>query len=105
MTYALTIRALDDGTRRAIVERLRVRPRSVTELARDLPVSQPAVSQHLGVLRAAGLVSVRRDGRRSVYSLRRAGLASLRSYLEGMWDDALAAYAASFGEDPEGEAD
>lgn len=99
MTYELTLRALQDPTRRALVDRLRRAPASVGELAAAVPVSQPAVSQHLAVLRAAGLVTSRRDGRRSVYALRAEGLAPLRAWVEAVWEDALAAYAASFDVD------
>ena len=98
MTYEKAIHALQDPTRRAILHRLRRGPRSVGELAGALPVSQPAVSQHLAVLREAGLVTSRREGRRSMYTLRPEGLLPLRAYVEGMWEDALAAYAASFGD-------
>ena len=100
----LALRALQDPTRQAIIDRLRRRPRAVGELAGELPVSQPAVSQHLAVLRDAGLVTARREGRRRVYALRPEGLAPLRAYVESMWEDALAAYAASFGSDPDEEA-
>lgn len=96
LTYRTALRALGDPTRQALLERLRRGPCSVGELARDLPVSQPAVSQHLAVLRDAGLVRSRREGRCSVYALRPEGLAPLRAYVDGMWEDALAAYAASF---------
>lgn len=99
MTYESALRALQDSTRRAIIDRLRRRPLSVGELAGDLPVSQPAVSQHLGVLRDAGLVTSWREGRRRIYALRPEGLLPLRAYVEAMWADALAAYAASFGAD------
>lgn len=105
MTYELTLRALQDPTRRALVDRLRAAPASVGELAAAVPVSQPAVSQHLAVLREAGLVTVRRDGRRSVYTLRAEGLAPLRAWVEAVWDDALAAYAASFDSDERRKAD
>lgn len=103
MTYATALRALHDPTRQAILDRLRRRPRSVGELAGDLPVSQPAVSQHLAVLREAGLVTARREGRRRVYALRAEGLAPLRAYVDAMWEDALASYAASFETDPDEE--
>jgi DNA-binding transcriptional ArsR family regulator len=102
MTYGITLAALGDPTRRAIVDRLRARPRSVGELADALPVSQPAVSQHLAVLRDAGLVEGRREGRRSIYRLRPEGLEPLRVWVEAMWDDALAAYAASWTDTEEG---
>jgi DNA-binding transcriptional ArsR family regulator len=92
MTYVKILNALGDSTRRQVFEMLRARPSSVGELARRLPVSQPAVSQHLRVLREAGLVDVRPDGRRRVYRPRPAGLGPLRAYIEGMWADALEAY-------------
>lgn len=102
MTYDSALLALADPTRRAILERIRARPRSVGEIADSLPVSQPAVSQHLAVLRGAGLVEGRKEGRRSVYRLRPEGLEPLRVYVESMWDDALAAYAASWTDMEEG---
>jgi DNA-binding transcriptional ArsR family regulator len=87
--------ALGDPTRRAIFERLRGGPRSVGELAAALPVSRPAVSQHLRVLREAGLVTERRNGTRRIYRIEPQGLAELRDYIESFWDDALAAFAAA----------
>jgi DNA-binding transcriptional ArsR family regulator len=95
MTYATTMDALGDPTRRAIFERLRGGPRSVGELAAALPVSRPAVSQHLRVLREAGLVTERRNGTRRIYRIEPQGLAELRDYIESFWDDALAAFAAA----------
>ena len=74
--------ALGDWTRRQVLEALRLGPRSVGELAKDLPVSRPAVSQHLRVLADAGLVRVRKEGARRVYSVDRAGLADIRAYFE-----------------------
>ena len=96
MTYIKAVHALAEPNRRAILDLLRDGPRAVGELAAALPVSQPAVSQHLGVLREAGLVEFRRAGRRSLYRLRPQGLEPLRDYVERMWDDALAAYVASW---------
>jgi DNA-binding transcriptional ArsR family regulator len=87
--------ALGDPTRRAIFERLRRGPSSVGELAAVLPVSRPAVSQHLRVLREAGLVTDRRNGTRRIYRIEPSGLAELRDYIESFWDDALAAFAAA----------
>ena len=84
--------ALGDATRREIVERLAERPRAVGELVRELPVSQPAVSQHLKVLKAAGLVSDRAEGARRVYRLEPAGVGALRDQLDTFWNRALAAY-------------
>jgi DNA-binding transcriptional ArsR family regulator len=87
--------ALGDPTRRAIFERLRRGPRAVGELAADLPVSRPAVSQHLRVLREAGLVTERRHGTRRIYRVDPAGLEALRSYFEAFWEEALAAFEAA----------
>jgi DNA-binding transcriptional ArsR family regulator len=86
--------ALADPTRRALFERLRGRPHTVGELARIAKIQQPTVSQHLRVLRGARLVRDRREGTRRYYSASREGLAELRRYVERMWDDVLAAYAA-----------
>jgi DNA-binding transcriptional ArsR family regulator len=85
--------ALADGTRRAIVERLGHGPLAVGELARDLPVSRPAVSQHLKVLKSAGLVRDRAAGTRRVYQLDPTGLEVLRAELDRFWTQALATYA------------
>jgi DNA-binding transcriptional ArsR family regulator len=84
--------ALGDPTRRAIFERLADRPRAVGELAGELPVSRPAVSQHLKVLKDAGLVVDQRAGTRRIYQLDPDGLRALRGYLDHFWDQALAAY-------------
>jgi DNA-binding transcriptional ArsR family regulator len=94
MTYATTLEALADPTRRAIFDRLRKRPHAVGELARAVAVTQPAASQHLAVLRRARLVRSQREGTRNIYSTNPAGLAPLRAYLESFWDDVLTAYAA-----------
>lgn len=95
MAYATTMDALGDPTRRTIFERLRTGPSSVGELAAALPVSRPAVSQHLRVLREAGLVTERKNGTRRIYRIEPQGLAELREYIESFWDDALAAFAAA----------
>ena len=84
---------LGDPTRRAIIERLRESPQPVVELARGLPVSRPAVSQHLKVLKEVGLVTDRAQANRRIYSLDPAGLAPLMTYLDGFWRIALANYA------------
>jgi DNA-binding transcriptional ArsR family regulator len=84
--------ALGDPTRRAIFERLADRPRAVGELARELPVSRPAVSQHLKVLKNARLVADRRDGNRRIYRVDPDGIGALRSELERFWSKALATY-------------
>jgi DNA-binding transcriptional ArsR family regulator len=84
--------ALGDRTRRAIVECLAERPRAVGEIAVDLPISRPAVSQHLKVLKDAGLVSDRAAGTRRIYRLNPAGVGALRDQLDTFWSRALAAY-------------
>src|SRR3954452_176845 len=93
LALARAFTALADPTRREIFERVAVRPRAVGELAEDLPVSRPAVSQHLRVLSDAGLVSARADGTRRIYELDPQGLAGLRDYLDGFWNRSLAAFA------------
>jgi DNA-binding transcriptional ArsR family regulator len=90
--------ALADRTRRAIVERLAHGPSAVGELARDLPVSRPAVSQHLKVLKCAGLVRDRAAGTRRLYQLDPTGLEALRAELDRFWAQALAGYAQAFDE-------
>ena len=87
-----TLTALADPTRRAIFERLVDRPMSVQELADRLPVSRPAVSQHLKVLRAAGLVLDEAVGTRRIYRSDPDGLAALREYLDGFWNRSLRAF-------------
>jgi DNA-binding transcriptional ArsR family regulator len=84
--------ALGDPTRRAIVERLAERPRAVGELAEGLPVSRPAVSQHLRVLKDAGLVAERAEGTRRIYRLNPAGVAALRDQLDTFWNRALTGF-------------
>jgi DNA-binding transcriptional ArsR family regulator len=94
-TYAGdALSALGDPTRRVIFERLAERPQAVVELARGMPVSRPAVSQHLKVLEEASLVRVEPRGNRRLYSVRRDGLDELRQYLESFWSDVLNAYSA-----------
>jgi DNA-binding transcriptional ArsR family regulator len=83
---------LADGTRRAIVSRLAARPQAVGQLAAELPVSRSAVSQHLKVLKDAGLVSERAAGTRRVYRLNPAAVAALRDQLDTFWQRALASY-------------
>ena len=94
MTYEIAISALSDPTRRAIVERLRTGALPVGALAEALPVSRPAVSQHLKVLGDAGLVTHEVRGTRHYYALNAAGFADLRNYLDTLWTDALGAFAA-----------
>src|ERR1700754_5208778 len=84
--------ALGDPTRRAIFERLAQGPTPVGEIARDLPVSRPAVSQHLKVLKQAGLVIDRAEGTRRLYQLDPRGIDQLRAYFDGFWMQALAAF-------------
>jgi DNA-binding transcriptional ArsR family regulator len=99
--YAPGLAALADPTRRAIFERLGDRPRAVGELARELPVSRPAVSQHLKVLKDAGLVIDRPFGTRRVYQLDPEGIAGLRAYLDQFWNQALTAFRTAVEQDPE----
>lgn len=90
--YSDQLAALADPTRRRIFESLAGRPQSVGELAAPLPVTRPAVSQHLKVLMEAGLVSVTRAGRRRIYHVEPSALAHLRAYFDKFWSDALAAF-------------
>jgi DNA-binding transcriptional ArsR family regulator len=95
MAYQTAMDALGDPTRRAIFEQLRRGPRAVGEIAGDLPVSRPAVSQHLRVLKEAGLVTERRDGTRRLYRLDPDGLAQVRRYFDDFWTEALAGFKAA----------
>ena len=95
--------ALGDPTRRQIFERLRSGPRPVGELARGLPVSRPAVSQHLQVLKSAGLVTDRAEGTRRVYQIDPAGLGAMRQWIDQFWGRALAAFQAEIDGDDEQE--
>jgi DNA-binding transcriptional ArsR family regulator len=97
MAYIYLFDALGDPTRRMLFERLRQGSCSVTELMSVVPISQPAVSQHLKVLRDARLVRVEKRGNQRIYHLNPAGLAELREYAESLWDDVLRA----FGEEAE----
>ena len=87
--------ALGDATRRAILERLLKGPVAVGELARDFPVSRPAISQHLRVLKEADLVVDRPAGNRRLYAVNPAGVEALRKYFDRFWTDALAAFAST----------
>lgn len=87
------LEALGDGTRRAILERLRDGPKPVVEIARGLSVGRPAVSQHLKVLKDAGLVTDRAAGTRRIYGVNAEGMASLRDYAQSFWSAALTRYA------------
>jgi len=90
--HAEVLTALADPTRRAIFERLARAPSAVGELARELPVSRPAVSQHLKVLKSAGLVTDQAAGTRRVYSVDSAGVAAIREYFEQFWQQSLASF-------------
>jgi DNA-binding transcriptional ArsR family regulator len=92
MAYGNALVALADPTRRTVFERLRHGPKAVGDVAEGLPVSRPAVSQHLKVLKEARLVTVYRDGRRQFYAIDTKGLAAMRDYLDGFWGDALQAF-------------
>lgn len=91
-TYQNGFSALADPTRRAIFERLADGPRAVGELAGEFPVTRPAVSQHLRVLKEAGLVADRREGNRRLYRLDPQGVQTMRTYLDSFWSEALAAF-------------
>lgn len=96
MTYqTAALTALGDPTRRTIFERLAERPSAVGELARELPVSRPAVSQHLKVLKDAGLVIDRPAGNRRIYEIDLDGVGALREYFDQFWTTALASYKAA----------
>jgi DNA-binding transcriptional ArsR family regulator len=105
MSYGEALVALSDPTRRAIVEALRDAPQPVGVLAGRFPVSRPAVSQHLKVLSDAGLVACDCDGTRRIYRLSPDGIGALRRYLDTLWDDALASYAAEAQRMTEGDPD
>ena len=89
MPYENALAALADPTRRAVFERLKGGGRSVGEIAKDLPVSRPAVSQHLKALKEAGLVRDEARGTARIYRIHAPGLVELRNYLDGFWDEAL----------------
>ena len=87
--------ALGDPTRRRVFELLRGGPRSVGELAAELPVSRPTVPQHLRALQSTGLVGFKRNGTRNVYELDAEGVVALRDWVDGFWDEALARFKAA----------
>jgi DNA-binding transcriptional ArsR family regulator len=87
--------ALGDPTRRVVLKRLRTGALSVTKIAEGMNVSRPAVSQHLKVLKVAGLVAVRAEGTRRLYAVDMRGVEMLRNWLDGFWDEALAAFKAA----------
>jgi DNA-binding transcriptional ArsR family regulator len=103
MTYGNALLALADPTRRQVFEHLREGPRAVGEIAAEMPVSRPAVSQHLRVLKEAGLVTDEARGTRRVYRIDPNGLGELRHWLDGFWDDALQAFQAHVDGDEERE--
>src|SRR6185295_7918139 len=94
MTYESALLALADPTRRQVFEHLRERPRAVGEIAAEMPVSRPAVSQHLKVLKQTSLVADQAEGTRRVYYIDPQGLGALRSWLDQFWDHALEAFKA-----------
>jgi DNA-binding transcriptional ArsR family regulator len=94
MAYENALAALADPTRRLVFERLRSGPQPVGAIAHGLPVSRPAVSQHLKVLKEAGLVTDRPEGTRRVYYIDPEGLGALRAWLDQFWDQALSAFKA-----------
>jgi len=92
MAYQVMI-ALSDPMRQEILERLRAGPRAVGEIAAGMTISRPAVSQHLKVLKDSGLVAETRQGTRHYFAIAPEGIGELRAYLDGLWSDALAAFA------------
>ena len=100
MAYQSAFTALCDPTRRAIFERVARAPSPVGTLAKDLPVSRPAVSQHLKILADAGLVTARAEGTRHIYTANPESLKELRDWLDTLWDDALAAFAEAAEKEP-----
>ena len=94
-TNGVVLDALGDWTRRQIFDALKHGPQSVGELAARMPVSRPAVSQHLRVLKDAGLVIDRKEGTRRIYSVDPDGLAGIRAYFDSFWDEALERFAAA----------
>lgn len=92
MTNQDAIATLADPSRRAIVEALRNGPKPVGALACDLPISRPAVSQHLKVMLDAGLLACRTQGNKRLYALSPEGIAAMRAYLDELWNDALSAF-------------
>ena len=95
MAYRESLAALSDPTRRAVFERVIGGPRSVGEIAQGMPISRPAVSQHLKVLRDAGLVQEQREGTRRIYSADARALGELRAYVDEMWRSALGKFATN----------
>lgn len=102
-TYGEVLDALGDPTRRAILELVAESPRAVGELARELPVSRPAVSQHLRVLKDASLVRDEPEGTRRIYQLDTGGIAVVRAYFDRFWEEALTAFATAIEDDNQTE--
>ncbi|HVZ98711.1 MAG TPA: metalloregulator ArsR/SmtB family transcription factor [Caulobacterales bacterium] len=102
MAYDKTLTVLADPTRRAVFERLKGGPRSVAEIAAGLPVSRPAVSQHLKALKEADLVRDEPRGTARIYRIHAPGLVELRAWLDGFWDEALANFKAHAEKDDDG---
>ena len=102
MPYQAAFLALADPTRRQVFEQLRHGPKPVGIIAAQMPVSRPAVSQHLGVLKKAGLVADRAEGTRRVYYIDPQGLASIRVWLDQFWEDALTAFKTELEKEKEG---
>ncbi|HXS07369.1 MAG TPA: metalloregulator ArsR/SmtB family transcription factor [Rhizomicrobium sp.] len=98
MAYEYTLDALGDPMRRQIFDRLRSAPNSVVALAEGLPISRPAVSQHLKILKQAGLVTDQARGTRRVYRVDHGGLSELRAWLDGFWEEARGVYEAEIQE-------
>ena len=103
MAYHEALAALADPTRRQVFEQLRQGPKPVGVIAAQVPVSRPAVSQHLGVLKKAGLVADRAEGTRRVYYIDPQGLASIRIWLDQFWDDALTAFKTELEKEGSGK--
>lgn len=102
MAYEATLAALSDPTRRLVFERILAAPRPVAVIAEGLPVSRPAVSQHLKVLKEAGLITERRNGTRRLYAANPQALGELRAAIEAMWHEALGGMAAALDKEQEG---
>ncbi|MFP6713330.1 MAG: metalloregulator ArsR/SmtB family transcription factor [Rhodospirillales bacterium] len=100
MTYDVIFSAIGDPTRRSVLEALRHQPMTVGMLAKQMPVSRPAVSQHLKVLRNAELVTVTPRGTANEYALNKKGLEDIRGWLDGMWDDDLEAFKSHVEQKP-----
>ena len=101
MAYEMALAALSDPTRRLVFERILTAPRPVSVIAEGMPVSRPAVSQHLKVLKEAGLITERRNGTRRLYAANPQALGELRAAIEVMWHEALGSMAAALDEEKE----